>query len=245
MAKVHFTKRRNTARQAQPPLPPAATGCRLDRAVKERHEEGPPAERRSARPRETKGLLVGHEPGRRHLAKTTPRVVSERSGAQVVDTARELHRDLHAAARRDDRECRAAVDRARPRRQLQRPPVGDRRLRAHPCGRGAGGGVARRHGRPQARLRARAGDLHRLVAGLRAALPLPMFFTAWIVSPGTKRPPGFSPARRRDARRVRRSDLRVRGRSRGGRCSRSRRSPRPFPSRPLGRGRRRHPRRRP
>jgi hypothetical protein len=55
----------------------------------------------------------------------------------------------------------------------------------------------------------------------------------------------FSPARRRAARRVRRSGLRVRGRSRGGTCSRSRRSPRPFPSRPLGRGRRRHARRRP
>jgi hypothetical protein len=55
----------------------------------------------------------------------------------------------------------------------------------------------------------------------------------------------FSPARRRAARRARRSGLRVRGRSRGGRCSRSRRSPRPLPSRPLGRGRRRHARRRP
>jgi hypothetical protein len=55
----------------------------------------------------------------------------------------------------------------------------------------------------------------------------------------------FSRARRRAARRVRRSGLRVRGRSRGGTCSRSRRSPRPFPSRPLGRGRRRHARRRP
>src|SRR5215204_1097583 len=55
----------------------------------------------------------------------------------------------------------------------------------------------------------------------------------------------FSPARRRAARRVRRSGLRVRGRSTGGTCSRSRRSPRPFPSRPLGRGRRRHARRRP
>lgn len=55
----------------------------------------------------------------------------------------------------------------------------------------------------------------------------------------------FSPARRRAARRVRRSGLRARGRSRGGTCSRSRRSPRPFPSRPLGRGRRRHARRRP
>ena len=55
----------------------------------------------------------------------------------------------------------------------------------------------------------------------------------------------LSPARRRAARRVRRSGLRVRGRSRGGTCSRSRRSPRPFPSRPLGRGRRRHARRRP
>jgi hypothetical protein len=52
-------------------------------------------------------------------------------------------------------------------------------------------------------------------------------------------------ARRRAARRARRSGLRVRGRSRGGTCSRSRRSPRPFPSRPLGRGRRRHARRRP
>ena len=54
----------------------------------------------------------------------------------------------------------------------------------------------------------------------------------------------FSPARHRAARRVRRSGLRVRGRSRGGTCSGSRRSPRPFPSRPLGRGRRRRARRR-
>ena len=96
----------------------------------------------------------------------------------MVDPARELHRDLHAAARRDDRERRAAVDRARPRRQLQRPPVGDRRLRADPRGLRAGGGVAGRQGRPQARLHARAGGLHRFVAGLRAgsrpALPEPL-----------------------------------------------------------------------
>src|SRR6476661_2526924 len=98
----------------------------------------------------------------------TPAVVSEPSGTQVVDAARELHRDLHVAARRDDRERRAAVDRARPRRQLQRSPVGDRRLRADPRGLAAGRRVAGRQGRPQARLHARAGDLHRFVAGLRA-----------------------------------------------------------------------------
>ena len=45
---------------------------------------------------------------RRHLAKTIPGVVLEPSGTQVVDPARELHRDLHAAARRYDRERRAA-----------------------------------------------------------------------------------------------------------------------------------------
>jgi hypothetical protein len=54
----------------------------------------------------------------------------------------------------------------------------------------------------------------------------------------------FSAARRRAARRVRRSGLRVRGRSRAGTCCRSRRSRRPCPSRPLGRGRRRRARRR-
>jgi hypothetical protein len=46
----------------------------------------------------------------------------------------------------------------------------------------------------------------------------------------------FSRASRRAARRARRSALRVRGHSRGGTCSRSRRSPRSSPSRPLGRG---------
>jgi hypothetical protein len=94
-------------------------------------------------------------------------VVSEPSGAQVVGPARELHRDLHAAPRRHDRERRTAVDRARPRRRLQRPPVGDRRVRANPRRLAAGGGVAGRQGRPQARLHDRAGGLHCIVAGLR------------------------------------------------------------------------------
>src|SRR5919197_818183 len=97
-----------------------------------------------------------------------PGVVPERNGSQMVDPARQLHRDLHAAARRDDRERRAAVDRARPQRRLQRPPVGDRRLRADPRELRAGGGVAGRHGRAQGRLHARTRDLHRFLALLRA-----------------------------------------------------------------------------
>jgi hypothetical protein len=97
-----------------------------------------------------------------------PMAIQCSTRATSADCSSPRPRDLHAAARRADRERRAALDRARPRRRLQRPPVGDRRLRADPRGLRAGGGVAGRQGRPQARLHARAGDLHRFVAGLRA-----------------------------------------------------------------------------
>ena len=82
-------------------------------------------------------------------------------GSQVVDADRRLRRHVHAAARRDDRQRRAAVDPAVAERELQRPAVGGRRLRAD-AGRAAadhrlaGGPV-----RPPAGVHDRAGHLQR------------------------------------------------------------------------------------
>ena len=81
---------------------------------------------------------------------------------------RRLHGDVHAAARHHDRERRAALDRARPRRRPHRPAVGDRRLRAHARRAAADGRLARRPGRPPARVRDRPRHLHRRLGAVRA-----------------------------------------------------------------------------
>ena len=108
--------------------------------------------------------------GLRHPIPIYPRrrVVLSARWTEVVDAGRRLHGDVHAAARHHDRERRAAVDRARPRRRPRRPAVGRRRLRAHARGAAADGRLARRPRRPPARVPDRPRRLHRRLGAVRA-----------------------------------------------------------------------------
>ena len=81
---------------------------------------------------------------------------------------RRLRRHLHAPARHHRGEHGAAEDPAGPRRQLLRPAVGHRRLRALARRARPDRGLARRPARAPPRLRRRAGDLLRRLAALRA-----------------------------------------------------------------------------
>ena len=88
-------------------------------------------------------------------------------GAEVVDAARGLHRDLHAPAGHHDRERRAAGDRALARRLVLRSPVGRRRLRARARDLRPDRGLARRPVRPQAAVRDRDRAVHGRLGRLR------------------------------------------------------------------------------
>ena len=87
---------------------------------------------------------------------------------QVVDPARRLGGDLHAPARHHRRECGAAVDPPGPRRQLHRPAVGGRRLRADPGRAGVAGRLAGRPAGAPPAVHRRAGGLLGGVAAVRA-----------------------------------------------------------------------------
>ena len=87
---------------------------------------------------------------------------------EMVDPARRLGGDVHAAARHHGRQRGAALDPRGPRRQLHRPAVGGRRVRADArCAR-ADRRLARRPARPAAAVRDRARDLLVRFAALRA-----------------------------------------------------------------------------
>ncbi len=88
-------------------------------------------------------------------------------GAQVVDIGRRLRGDVHVAARHHDRQRRAPVDPARPRRQPLEPPVGGRRLRADARLLPARLRIARRPARAPADLLRRLRRLHGRVVALR------------------------------------------------------------------------------
>ena len=85
----------------------------------------------------------------------------------MVDPDRGVGGDLHAAAGHHGRQRGAARDPRGPRRQLQRPAVGDRRLCAVAGGARARGGLARGPARPPAGVRGRPGHLHAGLAALR------------------------------------------------------------------------------
>ena len=85
----------------------------------------------------------------------------------VVDPGRGLHRRLHAAARRDDRERRAPRHPGAVRRVPLGAPVGHRRLRAEPGRAAAHRRLAGRHLRAAQGLRHRYGALHARLAALR------------------------------------------------------------------------------
>ena len=87
---------------------------------------------------------------------------------QVVDPARRLGGDLHAPARHHRRERGPAVDPPGPRRQLHRPAMGGRRLRADAGRAGAAGRLAGRPARTPAAVHRRAGGLLGGVAAVRA-----------------------------------------------------------------------------
>ena len=85
-----------------------------------------------------------------------------------MDPRRRLRGDVHASSRHHGRQHGAAGDPEGPRRQLLRPAVGDRRLRALARRPRAHGRLARRPPRPPPRLRDRAGGLLARLAALRA-----------------------------------------------------------------------------
>ena len=87
--------------------------------------------------------------------------------AQVVAAGRDLHRRLHAARRRDDRERGAARHGPPAAHDLPRPAVGDRPVRARARRAGADRGQHRGPGRAQEAVPGRAGPLRGLVADLR------------------------------------------------------------------------------
>ena len=87
--------------------------------------------------------------------------------AQVVAAGRDLHRRLHAAGRRDDRQRGAAGHGPPAAHDLPRPAVGDRPVRAGARRAGADRGQHRRPVRPQAALPGRADPVRGVVAHLR------------------------------------------------------------------------------
>src|SRR5829696_5127257 len=96
----------------------------------------------------------------------------------MVDPAGRHDGDVHVAARHHRRQRGASVDSRRSRRELHRPAVGDRRLRADPRRAGPHRRLARRPAGPPPGVRRRARDLLRGLAALRAVarsdLPEPL-----------------------------------------------------------------------
>src|SRR5215212_7726610 len=102
---------------------------------------------------------IGTKGGRGRDSETIWRGLAD--GSEVVDTPGRVRRDLHAAARRDGGERRAAGHPRRPRRDLHGHAVGGGRLRAGARHAAARLGLARRPARAAHDLRVR----HRAVRG--------------------------------------------------------------------------------